>query len=303
MTKKILTRAEAAEYIGVCHQTITNWEKSGLLTSIQKGQYRYYWRHQIDSIFQELTEFKVKQESIDAISMELDATYNKLQEEMKSLRSSIPASALSKLGTITTSIMRSLSKAQSSFSEEEVLIVELALDGEKTNDIANALNIKPSKIATSFNNVVKKLQLTADLARELVEEKEYYQLKSEDVLYTSKFSALAQMKHIIGEEKLSLLETLIPRQWLVNCDTFKGWKYNAPHRLNNGMLFERGELAWEPIVTIGDLVAYSKSELKQRPHMTYTMLKQIEDFVEKNNLTFSDKMYIAYKELRKHLEK
>lgn len=303
MNKTILSRAEVAEYVGVCPQTISNWEKYGLLKSLKRGQLRYFLKSQVDSILQELTDFKVKQETIDVLSNELDRTHSQIQEELDSLHNTINSYTLSRLETITLSIMRSLSNAHSVFSEEEMLIVELVLDGEKPKEIAEQLNIRQSKVVKSFHDVVNKLQLTADLARELVEEREYYKFKSEDVLYTSKFSALAQMKHIIGVEKLSLLETPIPRQWQVNCDTFKGWKCRVPHRLNNGMLLERGELACEPIVTIGDLVSYSKSELKQRPHMTNTMLRQIEDFVEKNNLTFSDKTYIAYKELRKHLEK
>ena len=275
-----MTRNEAASFLGVEPQTITNWVKKGLLGGYNDPVSRRFYVN-ADDVHKFSEKYKLMAVSENA----LDDAIKKLKEENETVNASLEKLMKStidlysfKTDEVVSIIQHFIDKMVEPESYRKAYILRKFILGCRIHDIAEDFGLTESRVRTLLVVGLKTLVENIKSIKEVMEEnallknvisqkkKEIEKVKDELIL------RLGQMQVGKGqnEEKESYVLPEIFKKRVVDLD--------LPVRVMNC-------LRYSDIVTIGDLVKWKKEDLLKIPNMGKKGIYYIEEVLAENGLS------------------
>lgn len=198
-----MTRNEAAKYLGVNNQTITNWCNKGLLGSC-RGEHRclYVNKDDVERYAHKYKMMAASERMLDDRIKELRDKRHQSDEELVQLRQSIIGGsslrfARPEIAKLIRSLYFNLSLPFLSIRESEILQAYLT-DGVAYDDIANRFGITRERcrqlIIKACNKVTENIKYVADRINEILRmEETIEQLKSNYNALKIEYTAYKQM--------------------------------------------------------------------------------------------------------------
>lgn len=183
-----MSRNEAAEYLGVHPQTISNWAASGILAYIDRKNCKLYSRTQIEQMGEQLKDIGSKQELIDRLQKEIDAKLEITKFRWTDVCESnwTPkemGKVYDRLSQAVVTIARGLNtKNKDIFNERELDIFEALMDMEHLQNVAHRYNVSQQTIMWQFNRVILKLSQIKELIENLVQERDELRNENDRVI-------------------------------------------------------------------------------------------------------------------------
>ena len=180
--KKLLTRREAAELLGVSTQTVTNYANRGAITMVVRNKMQYFLREEIE-ILRELPESKEINDilsEIKAYKQELDAIDAEYQEKVKERKAFI-RSSMRTWDKFCDLVKMNIDIVSSKMlSEREKYIIDDILRGKTYSEIADRFNLTSERIRMIVIKSIKKMEQFPDIVNELkTRDEEIENLKKE----------------------------------------------------------------------------------------------------------------------------
>lgn len=213
--KGLMTRAEAAKYLGVNKQTISNWCNKGLLGSC-RGEHRVLYVNK-DDVKRYAHKYKMMAASermLDDRIKELREIRHQSDEELVQIRQSIIGGsslrfARPEIAKLIRSLYFNLSLPFLSIRESEILEAYLT-DGVTYDDIANRFGITRERcrqlIIKACNKVTENIKYVTDRVNEILRmEETIEQMRSNYNALKIEYTAYKQMHEGFAKKELEEL--------------------------------------------------------------------------------------------------
>lgn len=262
-----MTRNEAAAYLGVDAQTISNWVNKGLLGGVNDKESKRFWVNgeDVKRYAEKYKMLSVTAEIIDKEQKDLVANERKVDAKLQMLmRDALNISCYNKseisnlLATMWVLVVKG--------SERETKILELFFNGESIVKIADAFSLSRERVRQIIIKSIRKLNNALVELCDL--KKENSELKSE----IAKVKTQLIMQEGMKEEQSDDIPPSVFSIRLVDC--------NLPVRVLNATRAVN-------IDTIGDLVQYSKLDLLKFRCLGKKSVFQLDDFIHDMGLEWN----------------
>lgn len=258
-----MTRNDAAAYLGVDPQTITNWVNKGLLGGYNDKSSKRFWVN-ADDVKKYSEKYKmlsVSEDLLDREQKELLASERKVNAKMQMLMHdalNVSSFSYDKIGGSLCTLLELTSQG----GMREKKIMQSFFNGDRISNIAEELELSRERVRQIVVKAIRKFNYAIKELADLKQENN--SLKEE--IKNVKMQLIMQE----GEEEQS--EDVPPSVFsirLVNC--------NLPVRVLN-------VTKAADIDTIGDLVQYSKFEMVKFRNFGKKSLMQLDEFIHEMGL-------------------
>nr|DAG60887.1 MAG TPA: DNA-directed RNA polymerase subunit alpha [Caudoviricetes sp.] len=258
-----MTRNDAAAYLGVDPQTITNWVNKGLLGGYNDKSSKRFWVN-ADDVKKYSEKYKmlsVSEDLLDREQKELLASGRKVNAKMQMLMHdalNVSSFSYDKIGGSLCTLLELTSQG----GMREKKIMQAFFNGDRISNIAEELELSRERVRQIVVKAIRKFNYAIKELADLKQENN--SLKEE--IKNVKMQLIMQE----GEEEQS--EDVPPSVFsirLVNC--------NLPVRVLN-------VTKAADIDTIGDLVQYSKFEMVKFRNFGKKSLMQLDEFIHEMGL-------------------
>lgn len=259
-----MTRNDAAAYLGVDPQTITNWVNKGLLGGYNDKSSKRFWVN-ADDVKKYSEKYKmlsVSEDLLDREQKELLASERKVNAKMQMLMHdalNVSSFSYDKIGGSLCALLELTSQG----GMREKKIMQAFFNGDKISNIAEELELSRERVRQIVVKAIRKFNYAIKELADLKQENN--SLKEE--IKNVKMQLIMQE----GEEE-EQSEDVPPSVFsirLVNC--------NLPVRVLN-------VTKAADIDTIGDLVQYSKFEMVKFRNFGKKSLMQLDEFIHEMGL-------------------
>lgn len=259
-----MTRNDAAAYLGVEPQTITNWVNKGLLGGYNDKSSKRFWVN-ADDVKKYSEKYKmlsVSEDLLDREQKELLASERKVNAKMQMLMQdalNVSSFSYDKIGGSLCTLLELTSQG----GMREKKIMQAFFNGDRISNIAEELELSRERVRQIVVKTIRKFNYAIKELADLKQENN--SLKEE--IKNVKMQLIMQE----GEEE-EQSEDVPPSVFsirLVNC--------NLPVRVLN-------VTKAADIDTIGDLVQYSKFEMVKFRNFGKKSLMQLDEFIHKMGL-------------------
>lgn len=276
-----MTRNEAAAYLGVDAQTISNWVNKGLLGGINDKESKRVWvnANDVKKYAEKYKMLSVTEEMLDKEQKDLVASERKVDAKLRMLmRDALNISCYEK--SEICSQLSIMWKLVVKGCERETKIMEAFFNGEPIARIAETYCLSRERIRQIVIKCIRKLILALEEQCDLKKENETLKMEIAE--------ARTQLIMQDGEIDKEQTEEAPPSMFsvrLVDC--------NLPVRVLN-------VTKAADIDTIGDLVQYSKMDLLKFRCLGKKSISQLDDFVHDLGLEWEmDKAKIYARGMRR----
>ena len=260
-----MTRNDAAAYLGVDPQTITNWVNKGLLGGYNDKSSKRFWVN-ADDVKKYSEKYKmlsVSEDLLDREQKELLASERKVNAKIQMLMHdalNVSSFSYDKIGSSLCMLL----ELTAQYGLREKKIMQAFFNGDRISDIADNFELSRERVRQIVIKAIRKFNYAIE---ELVDLKmENNSLKEE--IKNVKMQFIMQE----GEKEEEQPEDVPPSLFsirLVNC--------NLPVRVLN--VTKEAD-----IDTIGDLVQYSKLDMIKFRNFGKKSLMQLDDFIHEMGL-------------------
>ena len=259
-----MTRNDAAAYLGVDPQTITNWVNKGLLGGYNDKSSKRFWVN-ADDVKKYSEKYKmlsVSEDLLDREQKELLASERKVNAKMQMLMHdalNVSSFSYDKIGGSLCTLLELTSQG----GMREKKIMQAFFNGDRISNIAEELELSRERVRQIVVKAIRKFNYAIKELADLKQENN--SLKEE--IKNVKMQLIMQE----GEEE-EQSEDVPPSVFsirLVNC--------NLPVRVLN-------VTKAADIDTIGDLVQYSKFEMVKFRNLGKKSLMQLDEFIHEMGL-------------------
>lgn len=260
-----MTRNQAAEFLGVSPQTITNWVESGLLCGYNDKKSRRFYVNGDDvrRYFDKYRLMSVSENIIDERLAELRKSGRQVERKMESLASdafNISCFNNDDFGKAMCKLMCSLVY----IPERNARIMHRFLLGDKLGVIAQELGVTTERVRQIVVLCMRKLCLALDEENNKLSE--YDRLKEENDALKAK---VAILEGADTKDELELVAPAILLQPLVD--------FNLPIRCMNVLYSNK-------IKTVGELVRLDRERVMMLRNLGRKSLSELDDLLEKLGL-------------------
>lgn len=270
LMKNIMTRNEAAAYLGVEPQTITNWVDRGLLGGFKDEDTRRFYVN-ADDVYKYSENYKllsVSESKLDAAILNYQEECKKIDTKLEALtKDTIALSEFSQRQDIVRILQYYIYKFQVPHSSRTAKILTSVIMGKKIRDIAHDFGLGESYIrgiaAKGLMEVFRRLKDIGSIVEE-----------NASLKTTITLMELERDKLLQTIEKIEVQDAPVE---LLELYRIKISDVNFSVRIQRG-------LHAADIETIGDLVTYSKLELMRIPNLGKTSIAEIEDYLKSIDL-------------------
>ena len=259
-----MTRNDAAAYLGVDPQTITNWVNKGLLGGYNDKSSKRFWVN-ADDVKKYSEKYKmlsVSEDLLDREQKELLASERKVNAKIQMLMHdalNISSFSYEKIGSSLCTLLELTSQG----GMREKKIMQAFFNGDRISNIAYEFGLSRERVRQIVIKAIRKFNYSIEELADLKQENNSLKEEIKNV----------KMQLIMQEgEKEELSEDVPPSVFsirLVNC--------NLPVRVLN-------VTKAADIDTIGDLVQYSKFEMVKFRNFGKKSLMQLDDFIHEMGL-------------------
>ncbi len=260
-----MTRNDAAAFLGVDPQTITNWVNKGLLGGYNDKSSKRFWVN-ADDVKKYSEKYKMlsaSEDLLDREQKELLASERKVNAKIRMLMHdalNISSFSYDKIGSSLCTLLELTSKGEM----REKKIMQSFFDGDSISDIANRFQLSRERVRQIVIKAIRKFNYAIEELVGLKKENDSLKKEIKDV----KMRLIMQE----GEKEEELSEDVPPSVFsirLVNC--------NLPVRVLN-------VTKAADIDTIGDLVQYSKFDMVKFRNFGKKSLMQLDEFIHEMGL-------------------
>ena len=260
-----MTRNDAAAYLGVDAQTITNWVNKGLLGGVNDKESKRFWVN-ADDVKKYSEKYKmlsVTEKLLDEEQKELLASERKVNAKMQMLMHdalNVSSFSYDKIGSSLCVLLELTSQGET----REKKIMQAFFDGDRISDIANRFELSRERVRQIVIKAIRKFDCAIEELVGLKNENDSLKKEIKDI----KMQLVMQE----GKKEEDLSEDVPPSVFsirLVNC--------NLPVRILN-------VAKAADIDTIGDLVQYSKFEMFKFRNFGKRSLMQLDEFIHEMGL-------------------
>ena len=260
-----MTRNDAAAYLGVDPQTITNWVNKGLLGGYNDKSSKRFWVN-ADDVKKYSEKYKmlsVSEDLLDREQKELLTSERKVNAKIQMLMHdalNVSSFSYDKIGSSLCSLLELTSQGET----REKKIMQSFFDGDKISNIADEFGLSKERVRQIIIKAIRKFNYAIEELTGLKREND--SLKEE--IKNVKMQLIIQE----GEKEEELSGDITPSVFsirLVNCD--------LPVRVLN-------VTKAADIDTIGDLVQYSKFEMVKFRNFGKKSLMQLDEFIHEMGL-------------------
>lgn len=259
-----MTRNDAAAYLGVDPQTITNWVNKGLLGGYNDKSSKRFWVN-ADDVKKYSEKYKmlsVTEDLLDREQKELLASEHKVNAKIQMLMHdalNVSSFSYDKIGGSLCTLLELTSQG----GMREKKIMQAFFNGDRISNIAYEFGLSRERVRQIVIKAIRKFNYAIEELADLKQEKNSLKEEIKNV----------KMQLIMQEgEKEELSEDVPPSVFsirLVNC--------NLPVRVLN-------VTKAADIDTIGDLVQYSKFEMVKFRNFGKKSLMQLDEFIHEMGL-------------------
>ena len=260
-----MTRNDAAAYLGVDPQTITNWVNKGLLGGYNDKSSKRFWVN-ADDVKKYSEKYKmlsVSEDLLDREQKELLASERKVNAKIQMLMHdalNVSSFSYDKIGSSLCMLL----ELTAQYGLREKKIMQAFFNGDRISDIADNFELSRERVRQIVIKAIRKFNYAIE---ELVDLKlENNSLKEEIKNVKMQFIMQEGEKE---EEQPEDVPTSLFSIRLVNC--------NLPVRVLN-------VTKAADIDTIGDLVQYSKLDMIKFRNFGKKSLMQLDDFIHEMGL-------------------
>lgn len=259
-----MTRNDAAAYLGVDPQTITNWVNKGLLGGYNDKSSKRFWvnANDVKKYSEKYKMLSVSEDLLDREQKELLASERKVNAKMQMLMHdalNVSSFSYDKIGGSLCALLELTSQG----GMREKKIMQAFFNGDRISNIAEELELSRERVRQIVVKAIRKFNYAIKELADLKQENN--SLKEE--IKNVKMQLIMQE----GEEE-EQSEDVPPSVFsirLVNC--------NLPVRVLN-------VTKAADIDTIGDLVQYSKFEMVKFRNFGKKSLMQLDEFIHEMGL-------------------
>lgn len=260
-----MTRNEAAAYLGVDPQTITNWVNKGLLGGYNDKSSKRFWVN-ADDVKKYSEKYKmlsVSEDLLDREQKELLASERKVNAKIQMLMHdalNVSSFSYDKIGSSLCTLL----ELTVQYGLREKKIMQAFFNGDRISDIADHFELSRERVRLIVIKAIRKFNYAIKELADLKQENN--SLKEE--IKNVKMQLIMQE----GEKEEEQPEDVPPSVFsirLVNC--------NLPVRVLNVT-----KAAY--IDTIGDLVQYSKFDMVKFRNFGKKSLMQLDEFIHEMGL-------------------
>lgn len=260
-----MTRNDAAAFLGVDPQTITNWVNKGLLGGYNDKSSKRFWVN-ADDVKKYSEKYKmlsVSEDLLDREQKELLASERKVNAKMQMLMHdalNISSFSYEKIGSSFCTLLELTSQG----GMREKKIMQAFFNGDRISNIAEEFELSRERVRQIVMKAVRKFNYAIEELADLKQENNSLKEEIENV----------KMRLIMkeGEKEEELSEDVPPSVFsirLVNC--------NLPVRVLN-------VTKAADIDTIGDLVQYSKFDMVKFRNFGMKSLVKLDEFIHEMGL-------------------
>ena len=260
-----MTRNDAAAYLGVDPQTITNWVNKGLLGGYNDKSSKRFWVN-ADDVKKYSDKYKmlsVSEDLLDREQKELLASERKVNAKIQMLMHdalNVSSFSYNKIGSSLCTLLELTSQG----GIREKKIMQAFFNGEMISNIAEEFELSSERVRQIVIKAIRKFNYAIEELADLKQENNSLKEEIKNV----------KMKLIMqeGEKEEEQSEEVPPSVFsirLVNCD--------LPVRILN-------VTKAADIDTIGDLVQYSKFEMAKFRNFGKKSLMQLDGFIHEMGL-------------------
>lgn len=259
-----MTRNDAAAYLGVDPQTITNWVNKGLLGGYNDKSSKRFWVN-ADDVKKYSEKYKmlsVTEDLLDREQKELLASERKVNAKIQMLMHdalNVSSFSYDKIGGSLCTLLELTSQG----GMREKKIMQAFFNGDRISNIAYEFGLSRERVRQIVIKAIRKFNYAIEELADLKQENNSLKEEIKNV----------KMQLIMQEgEKEELSEDVPPSVFsirLVNC--------NLPVRVLN-------VTKAADIDTIGDLVQYSKFEMVRFRNFGKKSLMQLDEFIHEMGL-------------------
>lgn len=259
-----MTRNDAAAYLGVDPQTITNWVNKGLLGGYNDKSSKRFWVN-ADDVKKYSEKYKmlsVTEDLLDREQKELLASERKVNAKIQMLMHdalNVSSFSYDKIGGSLCTLLELTSQG----GMREKKIMQAFFNGDRISNIAYEFGLSRERVRQIVIKAIRKFNYAIEELADLKQENNSLKEEIKNV----------KMQLIMQEgEKEELSEDVPPSVFsirLVNC--------NLPVRVLN-------VTKAADIDTIGDLVQYSKFEMVKFRNFGKKSLMQLDEFIHEMGL-------------------
>lgn len=283
--EKIITIAQAAEYLGVSRQTIKNWIDNGLIKTHGVTGKQYWIDANTLTAFKDTAEDVVRQkEKLAHLKAELRKAISEEQMLVNEVKANIGLIRRTKNLTAAKDFYLSIPEMMHDLgviSARERDIVKSVIVESGLSKAAEAAQISLERARQIFVKAIRKSKDLTDIKARLVEAEE---LKSENKILSKEIELLKKEIDLNKKtEEMSSEQRSLAFLEIDNLCRLLN-KRIADYDLSVRAL---NCLSYAGIETIGDLVSCSKTDLLKRRNFGRKSLAEIEDLVDMLNLSFS----------------
>ena len=260
-----MTRNDAAAYLGVDPQTITNWVNKGLLGGYNDKSSKRFWVN-ADDVKKYSEKYKmlsVSEDLLDKEQKELLASERKVNAKIQMLmHDALNVSSFSyyKIGGSLCTLLELTSQC----GMREKKIMQAFFNGDKISNIAYEFGLSRERVRQIVVKAIRKFNYAIGELADLKQENN--SLKEE--IKNVKMQLIMQEGEKEEEQSVDIPPSVFSIR-LVNC--------NLPVRVLN-------VTKAADIDTIGDLVQYSKSEMVKFRNFGKKSLMQLDEFIHEMGL-------------------
>ena len=260
-----MTRNEAAAYLGVDPQTITNWVNKGLLGGYNDKSSKRFWVN-ADDVKKYSEKYKmlsVSEDLLDREQKELLASERKVNAKIQMLMHdalNVSSFSYDKIGSSLCTLL----ELTAQYGLREKKIMQAFFNGDRISDIADHFELSRERVRQIVIKAIRKFNYAIKELADLKQENN--SLKEE--IKNVKMQLIMQE----GEKEEEHSDDIPPSVFsirLVNC--------NLPVRVLN-------VTKAADIDTIGDLVQYSKFDMVKFRNFGKKSLMQLDEFIHEMGL-------------------
>lgn len=275
-TGKLITRKEAADYLGVCPETIVNMIKRGILHTPKTGDRAWYlYREEIERIGTvNASHIENKINEVRTLQEELNNEERRLIEELKIYRAELVTIEEYKkiANTYISNIEYFWEKVIPDCNKRNIKILHSFINGKSRIELSEKYGIKSERIRQIIEKELRRIRYRLEYYFDLE-----YQIKNNETIISNLQTEIKDLIRIIENNKVQKKEKEIELQRLKLLDNPKLSEMDFSNRAKNVFYTLK-------IETLKELLSFRKEDLLSFRNMGKKTLYEIESILKARGL-------------------
>ena len=284
-TRRLLSRTETADFLGITPQSVSNWTVRGILHAHKFGRDIKYDRQALESMFEDLKSLHESEERAKELQAETESLCSDLESQVKDFRKALglfgcgaPSSVRQNGIALIISLARGYEDSLS--GRERDILIEFFQTGDIAS-IATRYYLSNTRIIQILMKGLRRLEHAVHASLPWDENKKLKeQICSMQHLIDVQSERIKELEHSLGIK--SLIESgHLSEEELRICALLKTECRDLPFSVRTLNCF-----VYYGISTVEDLVHCSRREIFRLRNIGKRHLSEVEDFLESNGLCF-----------------